>query len=783
MIAESAAFVLGAWWLQQQSHLPGWTGAVALVPLAVLGWWLGRRKDSAAAASGARLLAILVFTLAGFFWAAAVAHWKLGDALDETWEGRDVELRGVVAEMTQPFDRGVRFRFDVEQVYSLGAAVPSQISLAWYQPQSGQAIPDLQAGQRWRLVVRLRRPHGTANPEGFDFEAWMLERNIRATGYVLAKPSPGLLSPRVIRPGYLLECLRESIRAKLLVALGGRPYAGVIVALVIGDQRAIPPPQWQVFTRSGVNHLMSISGLHITMVASLVFVAVLRLWRASGVLVTRLPALRAATVAGFLAASGYAALAGFAVPAQRTVYMLAVVAIALWIGWSVRPIAVLAVAAAVAVAIDPMAVISPGFWLSFGAVAVIMLAAGGRMGRLHWAVAWLRIQWAVTLALIPLSLAMFQQISLISPLANALAIPLVSLVVVPLSLLAAILPFDSVAIVAHSVMSFCMAYLQWLNALPEAVWQQHAPPSWTIPLAVAGAIWLLLPRGVPARWVGAFLFLPLFLAIPGKPLPGDLWITVLDVGQGLSVVARTSGHTLLYDAGPAYSDDLGAGDRIVVPYLRSVGVTRLEGMIISHDDLDHSGGALSVLHAMPVDWLSSSIPPVHPISVAAGSGNRRCAAGQNWEWDGVRFETLHPEGDSYNDAKLKDNDRSCVLRIVSPHGSVLLPADVERAGEFALVHNRRGELSADVLVVPHHGSRTSSTPEFVDAVSPRIAIFAMGYRNRFGHPHPAVVAEYRRRGVSMVRTDAAGAVSVRMTAAGIDLQKWRDREQRYWRGR
>jgi competence protein ComEC len=783
MIAESAAFVLGAWWLQQQSLLPGWTGAVALVPLAVLGWWLGRRKDSAVAASVARLVAILAFTLVGFFWAAAVAHWKLGDALDETWEGRDVELRGVVAEMTQPFDRGVRFRFDVEQVYSLGAAVPSQISLAWYQPQGGQAIPDLQAGQRWRLVVRLRRPHGTANPEGFDYEAWMLERNIRATGYVLAKPSPSLLSPGVIRPGYLLESLRESIRAKLLAALGGRPYAGVIVALVIGDQRAIPPPQWQVFTRSGVNHLMSISGLHITMVASLAFVAVLRLWRGSGALVARLAALRAATVAGFLAASGYAALAGFAVPAQRTVYMLAVVAIALWIGWSVRPIAVLAVAAAVAVAIDPMAVISPGFWLSFGAVAVIMLAAGGRIGRLHWAVAWLRIQWAVTLALIPLSLAMFQQISLVSPWANALAIPLVSLVVVPLSLLAAILPFDSVAIVAHSVMSICMAYLQWLSALPEAVWQQHAPPSWTIPLAVAGAIWLLLPRGVPARWVGAFLFLPLFLAIPGKPLPGDLWITVLDVGQGLSVVARTSGHTLLYDAGPAYSDDLGAGDRIVVPYLRSVGIMRLEGMIISHDDLDHSGGALSVLHAMPVDWLASSIPPVHPISVAAGSGIRRCAAGQNWEWDGVRFETLHPEGDSYNDAKLKDNDRSCVLRIVSPHGSVLLPADVERAGEFALLRDRRGELSADVLVVPHHGSRTSSTPDFVGAVSPRIAIFAMGYRNRFGHPHPAVVAEYRRRGVSMVRTDAAGAVSVRMTAAGIDLQKWRDREQRYWRGR
>lgn len=783
MIAESVAFVLGAWWLQQQPLLPDWTGAAALVPLAVLAWWPGLRKKGGAAAGISRSFAIFGFGLAGFFWAAAVADWKLGDALDEAWEGRDVELRGVVAEMTQPFDRGVRFRFDVEQAYSLGATVPAHLSLAWYRPQNGAAIPELHPGQRWRLTARLRRPHGTSNPDGFDFEAWMLERNIRATGYVVAKPEPSLLSAMVMRPGYLLERLRESTRSRLLAALEGRPYAGVIVALVIGDQHAIPPSQWQVFTRSGVNHLMSISGLHITMVASLAFVLTLRLWRRSGALVMRLPALRAATVAGLITAAGYAALAGFAVPAQRTVYMLAVVAVALWLGWTVRPVAVLALAAAVAVAIDPMAVISPGFWLSFGAVAVIMLAGGGRIGRPHWAMAWLRIQWAVTLALIPLSLAMFQQISLVSPLANAVAIPLVSLVVVPLSLLAAMFPLDWLAVVAHWFMGLCMVYLEWLSALPEAVWQQHAPPAWSIPLAAAGALWLLLPRGMPARWVGALLFLPLFLATPPRPGQGELWMTVLDVGQGLAVVARTSRHALLFDTGPAYSGEIDAGDRIVVPYLRAAGIKRLEGMVVSHDDLDHSGGALSVLRAMPVDWLASSLPSSHAISGAAGPRDRRCAAGQNWEWDGVRFEMLHPEAASYNDAQRKDNDRSCVLRIVSPNGSVLLPADLERAGELALLRSRRGELSADVLVVPHHGSRTSSTADFVGAVAPRFAIFAMGYRNRFGHPHPAVVAEYRRHGVEMARTDAAGAISVRMTASGIDLQKWRDNERRYWRDR
>lgn len=781
MILESAAFVLGAWWLQQQPLLPHLTGATALVPLAVLAWGLTRCSRPGAARL-ARPLTILCCGLAGFFWAAAVADWKLGDSLDEAWEGRDVELRGVVAEMTQPFERGVRFRFDVEQVYTLGASVPSHVSLAWYHAENGQVAPDLHAGQRWRLVVRLRRPHGTSNPDGFDFEAWMLERGIRATGYVAAKSEPRLLGATVYRPGYLLERLRESLRTKLLRALGDRPYAGVIVALVIGDQRAIPPAQWQIFTRTGVNHLMSISGLHITMVASLAFMLVLRLWRRSSALVTRLPALRAATVAGFFSAAGYAALAGFAVPAQRTVYMLAVVAVALWMGWAIRPLAVLALAAALAIAIDPMAVISPGFWLSFGAVAVIMLAGGGRLGRVHWAVAWMRIQWAVTLALIPLLLAMFQQISLISPLANALAIPLVSLVVVPLSLLAAVVPADWVAIGAHWVMTLCMAWLQWLNALPAAVWQQHAPPAWTIPLAGAGALWLLLPRGLPARWVGALLFLPLFLAIPARPLYGELWLTVLDVGQGLSVVARTSRHALLYDAGPAFSGDIDAGDRIVVPYLRAAGIKRLDGAIVSHDDLDHSGGALSVLRAMPVDWLSSSLSPGHPISVAAGE-SRQCIDGQAWEWDGVRFEILHPDAASYTDGQRKDNDRSCVLRIVSPYGSALLPADVERAGELALLRDHGRELPADVLVVPHHGSRTSSTPEFVGAVSPRLAIFATGYRNRFGHPHPAVVAVYRQRGVKMLRTDAAGAVSVRMTASGIDSQSWRERERRYWRSR
>jgi len=454
----------------------------------------------------------------------------------------------------------------------------------------------------------------------------------------------------------------------------------------------------------------------------------------------------------------------------------------LWIGWSTRPLAVLAAAAALVIVLDPMAVISAGFWLSFGAVAVIMLAAGGRIDRFSWLGAWARTQWAVTLALVPLLLAMFQQVSLVSPIANAVAIPLVSLVVVPLTLFAAILPLDFLAHAAHAVMALCMGLLETLGRVPDAAWQQHAPPSWAVPLAMLGALWMLLPRGFPARWVGAGFMLPLFLWLPPRPSPGELWLTVLDVGQGLAVVVRTQGHALLYDTGPAFSDQVSAGERIVVPYLRASGVRSLDGVIVSHDDLDHSGGALAVLRAMPVQWLSSPLSEVHPISEAAAH-RRRCSAGEGWEWDGVAFEMLHPDAESYNEFDLKDNDRGCVLRIVSPYGAVLLPADIERRSEIGLLRDSPGRLSADVLIAPHHGSRTSSTPEFVRAVAPRLVVFSVGYRNRFGHPHPAVVRRYREQGSDMARTDLAGAVLVKMGSSGIETSGWRQLERRYWQGR
>ena len=773
------AVVAGAWLLQQQAILPDLTGAAALVPLVVLCAVLVRHPDRGNRMA-LHVTALVTFATAGFFWAAAVGSWKLADDLPESWEGRDVEVSGVVAEMVQPNERGVRFLFEVERSATLGARIPSRVSLMWYA-KDGEVVPDLHAGQRWRIAVRLHRPHGNANPDGFDFEAWMLERGIRAVGYIRTQPAPHLMDALVWRPLYLLEHAREATRKHLLEALGDRPYAGVIVALAIGDQQAIPPDQWQIFTRTGVNHLMSISGLHITMVASLMVLLVSRLWRRSETLVLRIPAIRAATVCGLIVAVAYAALSGFAVPAQRTVYMLAVVAIALWSGWAARSTAVLAAAAALVVVLDPMAVIAPGFWLSFGAVAVITLAAGSRIARAGWFRAWAQTQWAVTLALVPFLLAMFQQVSLASPIANAFAIPLVSLIVVPLALAASILPLDWLAHAAHLVMEFCMLLLRSLSNLPEAVWQQHAPSAWAVPIAVAGALWMLLPRGFPARWVGVALLLPLFLSMPEKLSPGELRLTVLDVGQGLAVVVKTRSHALLYDTGPAFTEQIDAGGRIVVPYLRAAGVSRLDGMVVSHDHSDHSGGALSVLQAFPVGWVASSLPKEHAIRIAATS-SWFCNAGESWEWDGVSFEFLYPQPGDYNDSDEKDNDRSCVLRVVSPYGSVLLPGDIERFSESRLLQSS-GNLRADILLAPHHGSRTSSTPDFVHAVAPGLTVFSVGYRNRFGHPHPAVSARYREAGSRTLRTDLTGALLIDMKSSGIDVRSWRDVDRKYWMGR
>jgi competence protein ComEC len=790
----SLAFVSGVCLLQLQAELPAMQWAIVLLPVA-LGLAFCAYKVPAALRLVYTFPAGIFFVGLGFFWAAMLAHWRMADALPHEWEGRDIDLIGVIAELPQRNDLSVRFRFDVEQVLTSGAQVPARILLSWYQTRrrgagrNDASLPDVNVGERWRLTVRLKRPRGNANPHGFDFEAKAIERNLRATGYVRDSELNHRLDEWVDHPTYWIERIRQQIRARFAELLTGRDYAGVLITLAVGDQRSIPREQWQVFTRTGTNHLMAISGLHITMVAGLAFASIYWLWLRSARLIAFLPARKIATAGGLVAALCYALLAGFAVPTRRAFLMLLIIALALWCNRKISLPTVLVGALLAVVVLDPWAVIAPGFWLSFGAIALIVLVTFGRIGRLGAISGWARVQWVITLGLAPLLLIMFQQVSLVAPLANAIAIPLISMAVVPLTLLSITPYLDFLLFPAHALLSAGMVLLQWFSEMPQVVWQQHAPPLWTAVVGLAGIIWLFLPggsglgifSGFPMRWLGVVALLPLFAVTFPKPASGDLWLTVLDVGQGLAVVARTEHHTLLYDTGPPFGGT-DSGERIIVPFLRGEGIRQLDLMMISHADSDHSGGALSVLSALPVKALSSSLNEDHPIQRAV-LDSRRCEAGESWQWDGVHFELLHPQPQHYEQAGRKTNNASCVLKISTRHGSVLLPADIEKESEWALLERAGHLLPSTVLIAPHHGSKTSSTDAFVRQINPRLTIFTIGYRNPFGHPREDIVARYRDLGSLVMRSDRDGAVLLKFNSAGIEIGSWREINRRYWHDR
>jgi competence protein ComEC len=777
------AFACGVWLLQQQAVLPAapWLaglGAGALLVLVLRHRW---RKSALA---GRQLLAATLLVSAGaalgFVWAASFAQLRLADELTAAIEGKDIELSGVVAGLPQALERGVRFEFDVEQA---AHGVPPHISLAWYRSPDAEEddaspmIP-VRAGERWRFMVRLKRPHGNFNPHGFDYEAWLFERGIRASGYVRPR-SAERLDARVWRPAYAVEMLRENIRDRFRAALPDAPYAGILIALAVGDQQAIDAELWQTFARTGITHLMSISGLHITMFAGLAYALINWLWRRSAWLPLRLPAQHAAAVGGFLAAFFYCLLAGFAVPAQRTLYMLGVVAAARLWGRELGASRVLLLALLLVLLLDPWAVLAAGFWLSFGAVALLFQIGSGRLGLAHWLVEWGRAQWAVTLGMLPALLALFQQFSLVSPLANAVAIPLVSFVITPL-VLAGALPFlDPLLILAHLITVWLMAFIDWLAGLPLAMWQQAAPSPWSVVLALAGGVWLLLPRGFPSRWLGLLSFLPLLTLVPPRPVIGAAEVTVLDVGQGLAVHVQTATHDLLFDAGPAFSADADSGNRIIAPYLRAMGVRRLDMLVISHADKDHEGGAASVLAALPVAMIKSSLPFEHALS-AQPVPQEPCHDKDSWSWDGVRFDMLHPGTEVLS---RKTNDVSCVLRVTAGGRTMLLTSDIEAVSERDMLSRYPGNLAAEVMTAPHHGSRTSSTPEFIAAVASRDVIFPVGYRNHFGHPRDDVVARYVQSGVRLHRTDIDGAVWVGLGGAGIVFRHEREERRRYWHAR
>ena len=757
---------------------------------------------------------LVLIGVSGFYYAAWRAELRLSTPLLPMWEGRDLTLKGRVSGLPETrsdaHSVAVSFVLDVTTVETTGAQVPQRVRLSAIRYRNAETPADqsdalpiqVTGGDCLQLHARLYRPHGSLNPGGMDYEGWLLERGIRATGHVQGLPVMASGCNGTV--GAHIDRVREWIRGHLMQSLTNAPfatpYAGVVIALAVGDQEAIPSSQWTLFRQSGTTHLFSVSGLHITLFSALVYALVRLIWRRFPHLNLKLPAHRAGLALGLLASAIYTVLAGFEIPAQRTLAMLTGGVVLAWLDHTATPSRLLAAALLMVVLLDPWAALSPGFWLSFSAVA-ILLWAGMRHARLKRPVwqTWAHAQWAITLGLTPLLLSLFQEVSLVSPLANAVAIPLISLLGVPLSLLAAAVPWDVLTWPAHGVVYAVMWVLGILTALPQPVFNATSPGLLALGLALIGAVLLLLPRGFPARWLGLVMCVPLFFPRLPAPEVGEAWISVLDVGQGNAVIVRTAHHTLLVDAGPRYGVEHDAGQRIVAPALWALGIKQLDGLVLTHDDMDHSGGVSSVLASHRPIWLLT--PLAGRAKEDLGEIGRgvmhqrpdaiRCQAGQVWRWDDVEFNVLHPPEHQYAMSGYDDNDRSCVIEVTTggsarvPKQRALLAGDVGRLSEMNLIE-RNVLRPVDLLVVPHHGSKSSSSEAFLMGVQPRLAVIPVGHRNRYGHPHAEVLARYRQHDIRVMRTDREGALTVYLnntldpTLGTVKVESARDEMKRYW---
>jgi competence protein ComEC len=757
--------------------------AVGAVATVLLAWpWRHRR--------GALLGLALAAAALAFCTTSARALWRLAQPLAPALEGPDIQVTGVVAELPRLGAMGVRFTFDVDSAFRDGVAVPvpQRLALGWVRTADegfgpGGPGPDLRAGQRWQLPVRLRAPHGTLNPEGFDLELWFFEQGIGASGTVRDRPAaPALLLTE--NAGHPVERLRQSVRDAITRHVAETSTAGVLAALTIGDQAAIDRAGWDLFRVTGVAHLMSISGLHVTMFAWLAGAALGWTWRRQPSWLLACPAPLAARWGGCAAAASYALLAGWGVPSQRTVWMLAVVALLRTAGrrWPLH--AVLLAAAWAAAVLDPWALLQPGFWLSYGAVALLVAsepahapaapAAQGVWGWLRGAVCGgLRTQATATVGLAPLTMLFFQQVSLVGFVANLVAIPLVTLLITPLALLGVIVPF--LWIPAGWLVQGLEAGLKGLATAPMGVWSAAAAPAWVLVCGLFGGALAVLPLPWRLRALALPLALPMALPPVTRPELGQFELLAADIGQGTAVLLRTRDHLLVFDTGPQASPDADAGSRVLMPLLRARGETHIDLLMLSHRDSDHVGGAASLMTSVRVAALSSSLSEDHPLR-ALGVPHRLCNAGQSWVWDRVQFDVLHPLEADHGTFK-RSNALSCVLRVQGLQTSALLTGDIEAAQEAALVSREAARLRSVVLLVPHHGSRTSSTGAFIDAVGPQVAVFQAAYRSRFGHPAPDVVARYEARGVAVVRTDRCGAW---IQKADGSRHCERESARRYW---
>lgn len=765
MILTTVAFITGVLLLQYQPTLPAPLLSLLLCPLLYAAW----RYYSRPPIHGIAVL------LCGFLWASIMAHLSLHPGLAGELEGRDLQVVGIVESLPDATAQRTGFRFLVEQILDGQHNYPSPgyVRLNWYRN-----APELSPGERWRLLVRLKRPHGMANPGAIDYEKSLFQKGIRATGYVRNDAINARLE--ILYAGYLFQHLRQIMAKRINTVLHSEAAPGLVRALVIGDRSGISQDQWLIFRQTGTNHLVAISGLHIGIVSGLAFFLGKWLWRRSALLCTLFPAPQAG--AGVALAGGfiYAGLAGFAIPCVRALVMLTVALGGLLFRRVPHPSRSLCIALLSIVLLDPAAVLSIGFWLSFGAVAVIMFGVVGRTGSRQSPLAGLfRVQWVVALGLAPLLLMLGLELPIHSPLVNFIMVPLFSLLLVPFTLFSALMlmlwpPVGADLLTAAAwLLGQAELLLAELAEHGETLRLHGDPPGWMLLGVLLSIILLLLPAGLPGRWLGTLLVCPLLLYRPPQPSPGEVWLTMLDVGQGLAIVLETAQHRLLYDTGPMFPSGFNTGDAVVVPFLKTRGVKQIDRLIVTNGDIDHRGGLAAVLGSFPETELLSGEPERVDIAQA-----EPCRAGMQWEWDGVRFEILHPDGS----ARWRGNNASCVLAVRTATAQLLLTGDIEAEAEEWLVQTYGERLMSTAITIPHHGSGTSSRPHFVAATAPSFGLISSGYRNRYGFPKAEVLQRWRERRVQLVNTAEVGALSLRLGPDGLieGPTGYRSTHRRYW---
>ena len=775
------------------------------ITLALTIAWFSLRKTQVQLSGFCLLLALFIF---GWTYSFQYADSRLTKPFPAELENQEIRVSGYIDQLPNGDEQGQRFSFRVSSWDEQDSKdLPERIYLSWSNAwHKKMVIPNLIPGQEWEFLVKLKRPHSLINPHQFDFERWMFHQGFGAYGSVR---SGELLSDSIRLSNFktAIEYQRWRIRTKIRNILGkDAQYVGVLIALVIGDQNAIAQEDWRVFNATGVGHLISISGLHVTMLSGLGAALGASLWRRRQ-LPLRVPVQKIAACTGFLTAFLYAWLAGFQIPAQRTMYMVGVVAFALWTGRIARAFDIWWLALLLVLIMDPMAAYTPGFWLSFGAVAVILYGMGAsssligipngkeyekdRSDRLILALKEsCRLQWIVTIALLPCTLYWFYQVSIASPIANALAIPIISFVVTPLAIAGALLPESlshPLLHLAHFAMELTARYLNYLAQFNWAV-------VWSLALSTIG-IYLHIRPGpfrehFLLRILSLILLIPLFWGSHQAIREGEFRASVFDIGQGTAVLIETKAHRLLYDAGPLTGKKDNAGERTLLPYFRGEGINHLDRLVISHKDADHIGGASTLIKTIQIESFLGVMPKNHPFMIELSKKSipaLPCQYGQEWRWDQVQFKVWHPGEEitfDPEDHRGKPNENSCVLEVNNGHTSFWLTGDIERRGEREHVQRLEEERYRHphkvIVMAPHHGSKTSSSIEWLEALKPTAAFSQHGYLNRYGHPHPVVKTRYAKGEIPLLETTQTGAQIWHASANDLVVDLMRPLGKRLW---